>query len=125
MAAVQRGQVELATGSEGKHAATARAMVDVSPGDPVDITSDAVDTRFDFAVSLAATAEAVPAVAIHGAVANTQVDVLIRGELDGFAGLTPGAYLTVVDGALDDTPPAAGVTGQFLVMTPTRIAKLF
>lgn len=125
MAAVQRGQVELATGAEGKHAATARAMVDLVAGDPVIITADSVDTRFDFAVTKATAQADIPAVAIHSAVANTQVDVLFRGELDGFVGLTPGGYLTVVAGAIDDTAPAAGVTGQLLAMTPTRIAKLF
>lgn len=125
MAAVERRRVELATGSEGAHKERGLALVEIKAGDPVIVTDDPVDTRYDFAVTKATDEAYVDGIALDHAPANLTVEFLRRGEAEGFANLTPGTSLTVVAGAIDDTAPAAGVTPYLRAVTPTRIVKLF
>lgn len=43
------------------------------------------------------------------------------GEIDGYTGLTRGAFLTIVGGLVDDTAPAGGAQGRLTAVTTSRI----
>lgn len=88
-----------------------KAAADLDVGDPVVIDSDAVaDPRYPCTYEAAASQSFVHGVVIKAGKAGGPVEVLLTGELDGYAGLTPGAPLSVVDGAIDDTAPAVEYT---------------
>lgn len=127
MAAVTKGYIELGTGSEGKRSFVCYAREALAMGEPVVISATpSPDSRWRYAVD-----QAVAQVDVFGIVLNESVpaggtvDVLQEGELEGFEGLTPGTYLTVVGGQLDDTAPVAGVQGQFYCLNETTVLKRF
>jgi hypothetical protein len=126
MAAVSKGTIELLTGSEGARKMRARAMENLVMGDPVVVSPTAsTDTRFDFQV-VKATAGYVDGIVLdRRADANDAVDFCVSGEIEGFVGLTPGSFLSVAAGALDNTAPVAPAPSQIRVLTPTRIVKLY
>ncbi len=127
MVAVTKGTVELLTGSEGAHKARGRANANLVMGDGVVVSATAsTDSRFDFNVDRAVAQTYVLGLVLdRRADANDAVDFLIRGEVEGFIGLTPGTFLSFAGGSLDTTAPAAGAAMQFYVLSPTRIVKLY
>jgi len=126
MAAVSKGTIELLTGSEGARKMRGRATVDLVMGDPVVVSATpSTDTRFDFQVEKA-TAGYIDGIVLDRKVAaNDAVDFLVSGEVEGFIGLTPGSFLSVAAGAIDDTAPGAGAPLQIRVLSPSRIVKLW
>lgn len=125
MAAVTRGEVRIATGFEGAHVERGMALVVIQAGDPVNVSTTAVDTRYDFAVEKASGSDAYfDGIALHSAQPNRKLEFLRRGEVEGFVGLDPGTSLSLVDGDIDTTEPDEGPL--FLrISTPNRIVKLY
>ena len=97
------------------------ALDDVLAGDPVIISATAAPSReYDCAIEKA-TGTTVHGFALKDTKAGGLCEFASQGELDGFTGLTPGAALTVVAGAIDNTAPGAGVTPTIRVVNASRI----
>lgn len=124
MPAVSRAKVRIATGFEGAHVERGMAKVAIKAGDPVNIAADEVSTLYDFAVDkVSGAATYCDGIALHDAQPNRKVEILRRGEVEGYAGMTPGTSLSIANGDIDSTAPAGM---PFLrVSTPSRITKLF
>lgn len=96
------------------------ASVDILRGQPVVITSTTPPSRrWEQVIGLAAGTEAV-GFALKDCAAGGTVEYASQGEMDGFTGLTRGASLTIVGGALDTTTAAAG-TARIRAVTTSRI----
>lgn len=97
------------------------ALDAIRAGDPIIIDPTAAPSRaYDCAVRKA-TGTVAHGLALKPVSAGGTCEFAMQGEMDGFAGLTPGAALTVVAGALDNTAPAAGATAQIRVVNASRI----
>lgn len=95
---------------------------DIEKGDPIEIVADTPPSRQTDCVIQKSTGTACHGFAVKSVKAGAPLaEFATQGEIEGFAGMTPGAGLTIVSGALDDTAPAAGVTTQIRAVTPTRI----
>lgn len=125
MAAVTRGKIRIATGFEGAHVERGMALVEIKQGDPVNIDDNAVSTLYDFAVAKASGTDAYfDGIALHDAQPNKKIEILRRGEVEGFVGLPPGSSFSLVNGDIDTTEPVAGPL--FLrSSTASRLVKLF
>lgn len=96
------------------------ATEDIVRGDPVVISGAAPSRLFDCAVSKATGAEA-HGIAIKDKQTGGLCEFAFFGEIDGFAGLTPGAALTIAAGDVDDTAPAVGTSTQIRAVNASRI----
>lgn len=124
MAAITKADVAYVTPPGMEVGDRGYALTDMEPGDPVVIASSAAPSRqYDCSISKATGTE-VHGFAIKSKKAGGLCEFVTQGEFDGYTGLTPGAALTVVDGAIDDTAPAAGVTPSIRVVNASRIRVL-
>lgn len=97
------------------------ALDAIRAGDPIVIDPTAAPSRaYDCAVRRATGAVA-HGIALKPVSAGGTCEFACQGEMDGFAGLTPGAGLTVVAGSIDDTAPAVGAVAQIRVVNASRI----
>lgn len=97
----------------------AREAIEV--GDPVVIDSVPYkDRTHDCAVRKATGTEA-HGIALKNTGAGGTCEFAMHAEMDGFTGLTPGAGLTIVAGAIDDTAPAEGAPTLIRAVNTTRI----
>lgn len=97
----------------------------IEAGDPIIIDSVPYkDRTYDCAVRKATGTEA-HGIALKNVTAGGTCEFALQAEMDGFTGLTPGAALTIVGGAIDDTAPAAGVSTQIRAVNTTRIRFVF
>lgn len=120
MAAITKVDPKLASPVGYENVFYAYASEPLEAGDVVVITSATAPGGYDCVVEEAAAAVG------HGIVLKDvgtrgTAEVCWRGEMDGFAGLTPGAPLTIASGVIDDTAPAEGVSTNIRAVTPTRI----
>lgn len=91
----------------------------IAAGDPVVIDSVPYkDRTYDCAV-LKATGTEAHGIALKNVNAGGTCEFAIHAEMDGFTGLTPGAPLSIVGGAIDDTAPTGAV--QIRAVNATRI----
>lgn len=125
MAAVTRGKIRIATGFEGAHVERGMALVEIKAGDPVNVSNNAVSTLYDFAVAKASGTDAYfDGIALHDAQPNKKIEILRRGEVEGFVGMTPGNSFSLVSGNIDTSAPVDGPL--FLrASTASRLVKLF
>lgn len=113
---VELHPVEVLQAKKGKAAA------DFVVGKPVVIDGAAtVDPRYPCTYKAATAEEFIDGIVLKPAKAGQIVEVLTLGEIDGYSGLTGGARLTVVAGAIDTTAPAAHAYPQLRAINATRI----
>lgn len=81
------------------------ALDAIEAGDPVVISEDPAPSRlYDCAIEKA-TGDEAHGIALKDVQPGGLCEFASQGEMDGFAGLTPGAGLSIVDGEIDDTAP--------------------
>lgn len=102
--------------NDAGYASTALAV-----GDPVVITAAAPPSRKWEQVIAKATGTAANGIALKDVAVGGTAEYGVVGEMDGFSGLTRGAGLTIVAGAIDNTAPAVGVVPQVRAVTASRI----
>lgn len=99
-----------------------KAAADLLRGKPVVIDSAAtVDPRYPTTYKAADDETRVHGFVLYDAKAGNEVEVMCFGEFEGFTGMTPGAELTVVNGAIDATAPAEGIPSQLTAISATRL----
>lgn len=99
------------------------AEEDLKAGDLIVISSDAPPSVVDeFAVKKADGTEA-HGICLVDCNQGGLAEFSTQNELDGYTGLTPGAGLTVIDGALDDDLATGDVVAR--CVTTSRIRVLF
>lgn len=99
----------------------AYATTDIKAGEPVVIVSTAPASKvYEYSVAKS-TGTDFNGFALVDVKEGGLAEITMVNELDGFSGLTPGAALTVVDGKIDDTAPAAGQFVKIRALTTTRI----
>lgn len=121
MAAVTKKAPELVSPEGYNYIIRGRATVAMTNGDPAVITTTVPPFGVDHIIAKA-TAGAIDGVVLAPCVANGPVEILVRGEMDGFSGLAPQTFLSVANGAIDDTAPGAGVAKQIKAISDHRIA---
>lgn len=95
------------------------AVEAINAGDPIVIDSaPIVDRRFTCAVKKATGTEA-HGICLKTVGAGGHAEFACQGEMDGYVGLTPGAALSIVGGAIDTTAPSGNA--QIRAVNPTRI----
>lgn len=91
----------------------------IEAGDPILIDSTPYkDRTYDCAVVKATGTEA-HGIALKDTGAGGTCEFAMQAEMDGFTGLTPGAGLSIVGGAIDDTAPTGAA--QIRAVNTTRI----
>ena len=98
-----------------------KATAALKAGDPAVITSTVPPFGVDCYIEKATSGE-IDGLVLSDCVANGPVEVVVRGECDGYSGLTPKSYLSVAAGKLDSTAPGAGVAKQIKCISDHRIA---
>lgn len=100
------------------------ATVDINAGQVVALNGAPSSARFETAYGLAADATTAIGLALKTVKAGGVVEVLIDGEMGGFAGLTPGAQLGVATGTLDSTAPAGASRRTFVAYNASTVIVL-
>ena len=131
MAAVTVSKVVVVSPPGETHIKRGRAAAQLTAGNGVLIDgAAAADARFDTTYKLAAAEPLLHGIVVpgrHGQItkANQLVEVMTLGELDGFAGLTPGAELSIQAGVVDTAARPAGAQYRIYAINATRIAVNF
>lgn len=96
------------------------ARDDMKAGDPVviDATPAPANNRWTCATRKA-TSTFADGICLKDVKAGGVCEFGVQGEMDGFADLTPGTHLTIVDGKIDDTPATGAY--QIIAVNATRI----
>lgn len=89
---------------------------DFEAGDLVIISGSAPDARWDCNYEPASGATA-HGIVLRDCAEGGTVDVAYEGEMDGFSGLTAGAPLSVVSGAIDSAAPTQADTDPAITYT--------
>ena len=97
------------------------AKVDINAGQAVAYSGTPSSARFETAFGLATSETAAVGLALKSVKAGGVVEVLIDGEMGGFAGLTPGAVLSVATGTLNNTAPAGASLRTFVAHNATTV----
>ena len=98
------------------------ATEDIDAGQAVAIDGAPTNARYETALGLASSAADAVGLALKSVRQGEVVDVLIDGEMGGFADLTPGDLLSVTSGDLNDTAPAGST--RFLAWNATTVMVL-
>lgn len=120
MAAISKVAPKLVSPVGYENVFYAYASEALEAGDVVVITSDAAPGGFECVVEEAGAAVG-HGIAVKDAGVGGRAEIAWRGEMDGFAGLTPGAPLTIASGAIDNTAPGEGISTSIRAVSPTRI----
>ncbi len=97
------------------------ATVAIGKGQGVAISGAPPSARYESAVGLAANVGVLIGIALKDAAVGSVCEFVVDGEVGGYAGLTPGARLTVVNGVIDNGAPAAGVASRLLAYNATTV----
>ncbi len=97
------------------------ATQSIKKGDPVIISGVAPNQKYPCSIANA-TGTVANGICLKTVLAGGTCEYAKVGEMDGYIGLTTGAYLTIVAGKIDTTAPAAGIAQTIVAVTPTRIA---
>lgn len=118
MAAVTQVNVRPVQVIEAKIGKAAAAF---TRGKPVVIDSAAaVDPRYPCTYKAATAEVSFDGIVLRDCLAGREVEVLTRGELEGFSGLTPGQTLTVLAGVIDNTAAGSGLE-RLKAISATRV----
>lgn len=106
MAAITYVNPSLVTPTGEARIRRGEAAVDIKKGQAVALNGAPSSPRFEARYGLAATEATAIGIALKDVTAGNVVDVVVDGEVGGFAGLTAGAPLSVLNGVLNNTAPA-------------------
>lgn len=121
MAAITSNFPSLATPTGEARIRRGQAGVAIARGEAVAISGTPTSKMWETRYILAPTEATAVGIALNDAAAGAQVNVLIDGEIGGFADLTPGAQLSVVAGVLDDTAPAGASRRLIIAYNETTV----
>lgn len=119
MAAITRVRPSLVTPAGEARIRRGEAAVDILKGQAVGLVGAASSGMFESRVGLAANEGAAIGIALKDAYAGEVAEFVIDGEVGGYAGLTPGAKLSVINGNIDSTA-ATGAT-RFIAYNATTV----
>lgn len=95
------------------------ALEAMEAGDPIIIDSAPNTNRLYTATVKKATGTEAHGICLKTVGKGGHAEYACQGEMDGFAGLTPGSALSIASGAIDTTAPSG--TPQIRVVNPSRI----
>lgn len=121
MAAITSVQPSLVTPAGEARIRRGEAAVDIAAGQAVALDGAPSSARFEARYGLAADETAAIGLALKSVKAGGVVDVLIDGEMGGFADLTAGDPLSVVNGVLNDTAPAGASLRTIVAYNATTV----
>lgn len=97
------------------------ATEDISAGQAVALDGAPSSSRFESAVGLATDETTAIGIALKDVAEGGVCEVVIDGEVGGYADLTPGDVLSVVTGVLNDTAPAGASLRTFVAWNATTV----
>jgi S-adenosylhomocysteine hydrolase len=121
MAAITYVNPSLVTPTGEARIRRGEAAVNIAKGQAVALNGAPSSARFEARYGLATSETTAIGIALKDVTAGNVVDVLIDGEMGGFAGLTAGAPLSVVNGVLNTTAPAGASLRTFVAYNATTV----